>query len=212
MSPYSISYCTLYGAAVAYSTSRLDGTPHAFGSSGLLYRSNKLMYDAATLSLWSNLTGEPVSGVLVGRGISLPVLPITVTTWGDWKARHPDSTVLALETGFSRDYTAGAAYGKYFDSPETMFPVWKRDTTLAPKTVIFGIRRGAAARAYPLEILLRERVVNDAAAEEGVVLVADPATTAVRAYRRGSRRSGEGPAGTLIDLATGMGGNARRRP
>ncbi|MEO8190446.1 MAG: DUF3179 domain-containing protein [Acidobacteriota bacterium] len=201
--PFSISYCTLCGAAVAYATSRPNAAPYVFGSSGLLYRSNKLMYDEATLSLWSNLTGEPVSGILVGRGIALPVLPITVTTWGDWRSRHPDTTVLAEKTGFSRDYTAGAAYGKYFASPETMFPVWKRDTTLAPKTVVFGIRRGAAARAYPLEILLRERVVNDAFSGEDVVIAADAATGAVRAYRSGGRQFSEGPAGALIDLATG---------
>ncbi len=201
--PFSISYCTLCGAAVAYATTRPGGGAHVFGSSGLLYRSNKLMYDEATLSLWSNLTGEPVSGILVGRGIALPVLPITVTTWSDWKSRHPGTTVLAEKTGFSRDNTAGAAYGKYFASPETMFPVWKRDTTLAPKAVVFAIRQGKVARAYPLEILLRERVVNDAIPGADLVLAADAATGAVRAYRPGGRSFSEGPAGTLIDLATG---------
>ncbi|MDQ6893507.1 MAG: DUF3179 domain-containing protein [Acidobacteriota bacterium] len=199
----SISYCTLCGAAIAYATSRPDGPPHVFGSSGLLYRSNKLMYDEATLSLWSNLTGEPVGGRLVGSGIALPVLPMTVTTWGDWKARHPETTVLALKTGFSRNYTPGAAYGKYFASPETMFPVWKRDTALQPKAVVFAVRRGAAARAFPLELLFRERVVNDAVGAENVVIVADGITGAVRAYRRAGRRFAEGPNIQLVEVSTG---------
>ncbi len=201
--PFSISYCTLCGSAIAYATSRPDGPPYVFGSSGLLYRSNKLMYDEATLSLWSNLTGEPIGGRLVARGIALPVLPITVTTWGDWKTRHPETTVLAIKTGFSRDYTPGAAYGKYFASPETMFPVWKRDPALEPKAVVFTIRRGTAARAYPLELLFRERVVNDEVAAENIVLAADRTTGAVRAYRRGGRRFGEGPGGRLVELSTG---------
>ena len=115
--PFALSYCTLCGAAIAYGTRRLDGPPLVFGSSGLLYRSNKLMYDEATLSLWSSLTGEPVVGPLVGRDIALPILPLTVTTWGDWRTRHPETSVLALKTGYSRDYTPGAAYGKYFASP-----------------------------------------------------------------------------------------------
>ncbi len=201
--PFSISYCTLCGSAIAYATSRPDGPPHVFGSSGLLYRSNKLMYDEATLSLWSNLSGEPVAGRLVGRGIALPVLPLTVTTWGDWKTRHPDTMVLSLKTGFSRDYTPGAAYGKYFASPDTMFPVWKRDPSLEAKSVVFAVRFAGAAKAYPLDLLLRERVVNDTVGQESVVLVADPETGAVRAYRRNGRRFAEGPAGLLVEPSTG---------
>ena len=201
--PFALSYCSLCGAAIAYATSRADGPPHVFGSSGLLYRSNKLMYDEATLSLWSNLTGEPVAGPLVGKGITLHILPLTVTTWGDWRERHRETTVLSLKTGFSRDYTPGAAYGKYFASPETMFPVWKRDPTLATKSVVFAIRRGAAAKAYPLDLLFRERVVNDAVGPEDVVLVADSASGSVRAYRRLGRLFAEGPEGRLVEPSTG---------
>ena len=107
---FVISYCTLCGSAIAYATRLSDGSSLLFGSSGLLYRSNKLMYDQATLSLWSNLTGEPVAGRLVGKGIELPVLPLTVTSWKDWRRRHPETTVVSLDTGYKRDYTPGAAY------------------------------------------------------------------------------------------------------
>ena len=201
--PFALSYCTLCGAAIAYSTRRPGAPPHVFGSSGLLYRSNKLMYDEATLSLWSNLTGEPVAGRLVGRNLVLPILPLTVTTWGDWKARHPDTTVLAVKTGFARDYTPGAAYGKYFASPETMFPVWKRDPALNPKATVFAVRRAGRAKAYTLNFLFQEHVVNDAIAAEDLVLVADPSSCAVRAYRRGGRLFSEGPQGLLVEPATG---------
>ncbi len=42
-----------------------------FGSSGLLYRSNKLMYDRETNSFWNQFTGRPVVGPLTGSGIEL---------------------------------------------------------------------------------------------------------------------------------------------
>lgn len=59
------------------------------GTSGFLYRSNKLMYDQATQSLWNTMTGIPVVGTLVGQGIQLPRLPgLVTTTWGEWKKRH----------------------------------------------------------------------------------------------------------------------------
>lgn len=201
---FALSYCTLCGSAVAFATSLSDGQAMVFGSSGLLYRSNKLMYDEGTLSLWSNLTGEPVSGPLAGRGVSLPVLPVTVTRWGDWRARHPETTVVSLRTGHNRDYTPGAAYGKYFESPDTMFPVWKKDARLDPKAWIYALRAGGAARAYPLDILFRERLVNDFVGSVPVVLLADPASGAVRAYRRERRLLAEGAApADVVEPATG---------
>ncbi|MBM4409363.1 MAG: DUF3179 domain-containing protein, partial [Chloroflexi bacterium] len=63
--PISLSYCTLCGAAIAYHGRASDGKIYTFGSSGLLYASNKLMYDHQTRTLWNQFTGEPVQGPLV---------------------------------------------------------------------------------------------------------------------------------------------------
>ena len=49
-----------------YST-KLGGRVEEFGTSGFLYRSNKLMYDRTTNSLWNQFTGEPAVGTLVGQ-------------------------------------------------------------------------------------------------------------------------------------------------
>ena len=45
-----------------YSARSTGGRRRIFGTSGLLYRSNKLMYDRETYTLWGNLTGVPVVG------------------------------------------------------------------------------------------------------------------------------------------------------
>jgi len=201
---FALSYCTLCGSAIAYATGTTDGKVLVFGSSGLLYRSNKLMYDRDTLSLWSNLTGEPVVGPLVGRGIRLVPLPMTVTTWREWRALHPSTTVLSFRTGHRRDYSPGAAYGRYFASPETMFPVWRKNPQLATKAWVYAIRAGGRAKAYPLELLFRERIVNDAVGTIPIVLVADPESGAVRAYRRQDHVFAEGPSSRqLVEPATG---------
>jgi hypothetical protein len=202
---FALSYCTLCGAAIAYATRLSDGKTLTFGSSGLLYRSNKLMYDEETESLWSSLTGEPVSGPLVSSGIRLPILPMTVTSWSRWRRRHPGTTVASLDTGYRRDYSAGAAYGRYFASPDTMFPVWKRDPALEPKAMVYALRNGPSARAYPLDVLISERVVNDRVGPLPVVLVAEPASRAVRAFLRGGRELAEGPsADELVDPSDGV--------
>jgi hypothetical protein len=57
------------------------------------------MYDRATSSLWSTLTGGPVVGPLAGQGIELETSPVVTSTWGEWRRRHPDTRVLSLETG-----------------------------------------------------------------------------------------------------------------
>lgn len=201
--PFIISYCTLCGSAVAYGTRFPNGDVLAFGSSGLLYRSNKLMYDEQTLSLWSNLTGEAISGPLLSSGARLPMLALTVATWKEWRTLHPDTTILSVETGYRRDYSVGAAYGRYFASPDTMFPVWTRDDRLEGKAWIYAVRSGENARAYPLDLLASERVVNDAVGMVPIVLIADPESGSVRAYFRGSHEFAEGRAGLLAEPSTG---------
>ena len=42
--PVAGVYCTLCGTAILYETT-VDGVTHELGTSGFLYRSNKLMYD-----------------------------------------------------------------------------------------------------------------------------------------------------------------------
>jgi hypothetical protein len=61
--PATLAYCTLCGSGILYDA-RVPGydEPFVFGSSGFVYRSNKLMYDQATHSLWSQFTGRPVVG------------------------------------------------------------------------------------------------------------------------------------------------------
>ena len=50
---------------------------------------------------------------------------------------------------------------------------------------VFALRLNGAAKAYPLEQILRREIVNDELGGEPLVLVADPESGAVRAYRRG---------------------------
>jgi hypothetical protein len=170
--PMSLAYCTLCGAAIAYDGKASDGTTYDFGSSGFLFRSNKLMYDRQTRTLWNQLTGEPVLGDLVGSGVQLELLPVVLTSWEAWLAQHPDTVVLELETGFERFYLPGAAYGHYFSSDETMFPVWQRSEALDDKDRIYALRVDGTPKAYPLALLVEEQVVNDTVGDTELVLVA----------------------------------------
>jgi hypothetical protein len=137
-------YCTLCGAMIAYE-STLNGIKHELGTSGFLFRSNKLMYDQATQSLWSTLGGEPVIGPLGDKGIRLKRGSVVTTTWGEWRKRHPGTQVLSLDTGHQRDYSEGKAYEAYFATDELMYQVPKRDGRLANKAEIVGLVFAQAA-------------------------------------------------------------------
>ena len=185
--PVSLAYCTLCGSAILYD-GRAGGAVHRFGTSGLLYRSNKLMYDRTTNSLWEQYTGEPVWGDLVGAGLRLDVLPVVHTTWEEWLAAHPDTRVLDIETGHSRDYREGAAYARYFASSGLMFPVPDRRGPLAVKDSVYAVRHNGEVAAYPILLLGERGFVEDEIGGERAVVFATADRTGGRAYAAGAVR------------------------
>lgn len=200
--PVSLAYCTLCGAGIAYRTTQPDGTSFDFGTSGLLYRSNKLMYDRQTKTLWNHLTGEPVVGALAGTGVRLDILPIVLTTWAEWRYEHPTTLVLDLDTGFGRQYTPGEPYGDYFSSSGTWFPTPGDDDRLADKTQVFAIEINGAPKAYPLDILLDAGAINDTLG--GVELVIVGSGNAIDI-------SGTGPEGVSFSYQAGGAARAYQR-
>ena len=92
--PVSLAYCTLCGSGILFETTvKGREKPFVFGSSGFLYRSNKLMYDTATNSLWNQFTGRPVVGKLTGSGIELKTRPVTIASWAEWLKSNPGTKV-----------------------------------------------------------------------------------------------------------------------
>ncbi len=186
--PVALAYCTLCGSGILFET-QVEGRdrPFVFGSSGLLYRSNKLMFDRETDSLWNQFTGKPVVGPLVASGIQLKIRPVVIASWARWRESHPDTRVLSLDTGYRRDYGSAVAYAGYFASPDLMFPTRVNEAQLRQKDYVFGIRDVAAAKAWPLEVFTGGTVINDAVGSREVVLIGDAETRTVRAYDRGGR-------------------------
>ena len=175
-----------------YST-KVQGETLQFGTSGLLYRSNKLMYDKGTNTLWNQFVGEPAAGPLVGSGIKLELLPVTVTSWADWVAAHPDTTVVDADTGYypADNYESeGSPFSIYYNyrtRPGTMFPVWRQNDALDPKGQLFGLRLNGQTRAYPLDTLQDQTLINDSLGGANIVVVTLPEGGS-RAYRRNQHR------------------------
>jgi hypothetical protein len=152
----AIVYCTLCGTVIPYE-SRIGDRHFTLGTSGLLYRSNKLMFDAETMSLWNSVEGRPVLGALAGSALELRARPVVTTRWRDWRRAHPESTVLSLATGHERDYSEGAAYRDYFGTHRLMFAVPRTDDRLDNKDEVLALLlrpkgAGPGAERRPLAI------------------------------------------------------------
>ncbi len=211
----TIVYCTLCGTVIPYE-SVTDGEPIKFGTSGLLYRSNKLMFDHGTKRLWNTFEGVPVVGPLVGSGVRVTHRSVVTTTWGEWRRMHPETTVLSLETGYERDYDEGAAYQGYFSNDDLMFDVSELDDRLDNKDEVMvlllddadGVRHPLA---FAVEFLEDHRTHTEEHAGRRLVVVT---TRLVRTVcMTPGRRSSSGPmAISLSSTATaGGGGSARTR-
>ena len=187
----TIVYCTLCGTVIPYE-SVVDGRHITIGTSGFLYRSNKLMFDDETKSLWNTFEGVPVVGALVGSGLRLRHRSVVTTTWGEWRRVHPETTVLSLETGHRRDYSEGAAYRDYFGTDRLMFQVPQIDDRLRNKDeVVVMLLADAAGARHPLAIaasfLDDNRVYETEHAGQRLVVVTS-AEGANRVYAAGAER------------------------
>lgn len=214
--PILITYCPLCRTGVTAERT-VRGEPTRFGVSGLLYRDNLVLYDARTSSLWSQVRAQAIRGPMTGERLSL--IPSTLTSWADWRRRHPDSAVLlpppiseTVHGRVVRDVTK-SPYGDYGNVSRTgVGPGVFGDDRLHPKAIVVGIRDGDVVVAYPLRAVLEAGgVVNDVVGDRPVVVAAADDTLVAYDRRvaggvRTFRRSGERyitAAGSHWSISTG---------
>lgn len=167
-------YCTLCGTAAAFDLESVpDGveTP-VLRTSGLLVRSNKLMYDLVTGSTFDMFSGEATSGPLLAAGTTLDRITVVTSTWGAWKAEHPDTTIVARDGGIGRVYPDDPLGGRDDDGP--IFPIGPVDPRLPVQTQVLGVEYPAGAFvAFPADEARRALQGGQTVAFGDVVVVLD---------------------------------------
>ena len=156
--PIAITYCPLTGSTLVFSGQLADGRTTTFGTSGMLYNSNLVMYDRTTKSMWPQLLGVAVRGERKGERLS-EIGGAVTTTFGRWKAKFPDGVVLSKDTGHTRAYGTWP-YGDYDTSGTVMFPVRATDDRFHRKKIVVGIRMNGAALAIPKDEFAQRREAN----------------------------------------------------
>lgn len=133
-----IPYCTLCGSAQAFVTGEVDAADGdlVLRTSGLLSRSNKVMYDLVTGSVFDTFTGEAVSGPLHDADVQLDQVTVVTTSWGEWKQAHPGTTIVAEDGGIGRTYADDPLRGRDDDGP--IFPIGDVDERQDVQTLVVG--------------------------------------------------------------------------
>ncbi|MBS3793148.1 DUF3179 domain-containing protein, partial [Candidatus Bipolaricaulota bacterium] len=190
--PLSITYCPLTGTAIGF-RGKVAGETSEFGTSGKLLNSNLVMYDRATGtdSYWPQILGRSVQGPNLGD--RLDTFPVIWTTWGRWKNKHPDTTVLTSDTGYIRSY-GNDPYGSYrkegtyYQQGEPMFGVMDKSNVFPQKKVVVGIKAKDCALAVPKEEFRSVELTQVELGGEPILIAYEESLDAVRAYSRNVAR------------------------
>lgn len=149
----AIPYCTLCGSAQAYFR---DSVPEGvevpvLRTSGLLHRSNKVMYDLVTSSVIDTFTGEALSGPLQDAGVVLEQATVVVTTWAEWRAAHPLTRIVAEDGGIRFEYPLEPLGGRDDNGP--IFPIGDVDPRLPVQANVLGvIAPDGTPIAFPVDL------------------------------------------------------------
>ena len=174
-----IPYCALCGSAQAYLTDIHGRPPALLRTTGLLSRSNKVTYDLRTGSAIDTFTGEAVSGLLRRRGVRLEQVAVGATTWGAWKAAHPDTKIIAEDAGIGRTYERDPLRDRGPDEPTV--PVGPVDPRLPAQVRVVGVVSPAgAAVAFPVDAVRAAFEAGDRVSLAGVEVVDDGGALLVR--------------------------------
>ena len=148
----AVVYCTLCGAAQAFFTDELpDGIETPTGTfelrtSGLLSRSNKVMYEFHTQSYFDTFLGRAVSGPLQDVGLVLEPISVSTATWGEWKLGHPDTSIVAEDGGIDREYPLDPLRNR--DAFGPIFPIGDVDPRLPVQDQVLGVVHGDLVVAF----------------------------------------------------------------
>lgn len=176
-----VTYCPLCLTGFVFDP-LVKGERVEFGTSGKLWKSNLVMYDRKTDSLWSQILGEAIAGEMIGS--KLEILPSDQVLFGNWKKQFPNGQVLSRDTGATRFY-GSSPYGDYFATTNLALSLAKpNDTRLSNDAFVLGIIVNNKAKAYHVESVKKVGRIEDQFEGETIVLEHDKQLDIVRVFKK----------------------------
>lgn len=173
--PVAVTYCPLCDSALVFDR-RVGDLELTFGTTGLLRRSDLVMWDRQTESWWQQIPGEAIVGTLTGE--RLLRVESQVLSYEEFKKAFPRGEVLSKDganeeakakTGAGRPYGRNPYVG--YDRPDSwvLFAA-PLDGRLPPKTRVVVATFTSPHVAYPTTDLQFTVAAHDAIGGRPVVL------------------------------------------
>ena len=174
---FTVAYCPLCNTAHVFNRKlKFKGKDYLlkFGTTGMLRKSNLVMWDEQTETWWQHLTAKGIVGTLAGA--KLEVLPAKIISLNNFWQFYPEGKTLwpATDSREQKQYGINP-YVKY-DSLGVKQPFLffgTVDPRLPAMTYVIGVENGGSRKAYPLSTLKTLKVINDNIGNENVVLFYD---------------------------------------
>ncbi len=171
--PVTVTFCPLCNSAIVFER-EFGGVVYDFGVSGLLRKSDLVMFDRQTESWWQQFTGEAIVGELTGTLLAL--VPASIVSWDDFKATYADGQVLSRDTGFSRNYGQNPYAGYDTTDGNPFLFRGDLDGRLSPVERVAAVELNGETVAYPFSLLEEQIVVHDTIGGEPIVVFFQPGT------------------------------------
>lgn len=216
--PVALVSCDRCGSSGAWIARAPDGRALTFSNWGIL-QAQLVWRDHETESVWLHSEATAIHGELDGVALD-PLGLVLVQTFAEWRARYPDSLVLAEVTHdhAHRDMRHGHGREEVFERPG--IGLHERDHFFASlegewdqrrpeQEMVLGISEPAGRRAYPWREVKHEGgVVHDDLGGAPIVVWCDPAPAgaACAAFDRtvdGQVLEFDVDAGRFVDRTTG---------
>jgi hypothetical protein len=169
---------------------RIEGMTLTCGNQGGLFMNAMTWWDHETRSVWSQPWGRALKERL--KDVVLAPIPAQVTTWGSFRADHPDALVLTATDSLGERYEAELPLDDF----------------------VIGIEVDGDAVAVRYRDASDERVINERAGDEPIVIFADAETRTVRVFSRdtasGVLTFNVARDGSVTDTETGSGWDLAR--
>ncbi len=185
--PVTMTYCVLSNLGRAF-RAEVDGKDMDLEVTMQL-ENNLIYYDRTRKQLIQQITGAVLAGKETGKPPT--EYPTRIMPWSAWSMLHPDTRVFYNPPQNLSDRLVGKMLApilkSHYDTETNRpaFPTIKHfDARLHPKSQVIGVEQHGRHKAYSLEYLASQRVINDVIGDVPVVVVYDGARDIVDVFKR----------------------------
>jgi hypothetical protein len=173
--PIAVTYCTLCHTGLVWGRV-VDGKTLYFHLAGI-NNGNALLRDEQTNTVWQQSTGEAIYGPLKGRQLNL--VRSDELSFALWKGEQPQGQVLKPNPPYVPEYDS-KDWEKHVEQTRTVVDTSK--SGIRAHQLMVGVTFAGENKAYPIETIFAEKVIQDRVGGKSVLVVVGPDGASIRVF------------------------------